>query len=81
MSGEMNNLINGLLGDVEALMISAMIVMAIWFAMWTWVRTKALGPTLGALVLGAVVVWGVSHVRTLETQVNEDLDPYVVQGG
>jgi hypothetical protein len=77
----MKNVFNGLINDAETLMISAMIVMSIWFAIWTWIRTKALAPTIGALLLGAVVVWGVSNVRGLRDQVNEDINPYVQQGG
>jgi hypothetical protein len=77
----MENILRGLLTDAESVMKAAMVVMAIWFAMWTWIRTKSLGPTLGALVLGAIVVWGVGNVRTLEKEVNEDLTPYVVKGG
>lgn len=77
----MTNMFEGLMRDAERLMITLMIVMTIGFAIWTWMRTKALGPTLGALVLGAVVVWGVSNVRGLRNNVGDDLDPYVVQTG
>ena len=77
----MENILRGLLTDAGSVMKAGMIVMAIWFAMWTWIRTKSLGPTLGALVLGAIVVWGVSNVRVLRDEVEEDLTPYVVQGG
>ena len=42
------------------------------FVVATWVRTKSMVPTLGAILLGAVVIWGVNNFDMLENQVNED---------
>lgn len=68
---------NGVIEDAEYLMNAAIIVMATWFVVWTWFRTKALVPTLGALLLGAVVIFGVSGFdTTLKNRIDEDVDRY-----
>jgi hypothetical protein len=77
----MENLFNGLTDQAERLLAGAMVVMAMWFAIWTWVRTKSLAPTLGAVLVGAAVVWGVTNIDTLSDEVDEDVTPYVNQGG
>lgn len=77
----MKNVFTGLTNDAETLLAGAMVVMAMWFVIWTWVRTKSLAPTLGAVLVGAVVVWGVNNIGVISQQVDEDVDPYVSQGG
>lgn len=62
--------------DVQVLLVGVMTVMAIWFVMWTWVRTRSLVPTLGALIVGALVIYGVSSYTFLRDQVKEDVERY-----
>ncbi len=69
----MKDIIVGLTKDAEGLLIGAMVILAIWFIIWTWVTTKSLAPTIGALLVGALVVWGVSHIRFLADKVDEDI--------
>jgi hypothetical protein len=67
-------IMNNLLSRVEFLMITAVVVMAIWFVVWTWVRTRSLVPVISALLLGAVIIWGVTNYTKLETYIGEDVN-------
>lgn len=70
----MLEIMNNLLSRVEFLMITAVVVMAIWFVVWTWVRTRSLVPVISALLLGAVIIWGVTNYTKLETYIGEDVN-------
>ena len=77
----MFNVFNGAINDARTLLTAAIGVVAIWFVAWTWFRTKALVPTLGALLLGAVVIFGVTQFTFLSNQVQQDVDRYSGTGG
>jgi hypothetical protein len=77
----MKDMIAGLTEDAEGLLIGAMVVLAVWFIIWTWVTTKSLAPTIGALLVGALVVWGVSNIRFLADKVDEDIPGGSSTGG
>jgi hypothetical protein len=72
----MKDVLDGVIGDAEDLLTAGMTVMAIWFVIWTWVRTRSLVPVLGALMLGAVVLYGVNNLPVLQQHVNEDVTDY-----
>lgn len=72
----MIDVLDGVLGDAQRLMTAAVSVVAIWFVIWTWVRTRSLVPTLGALLLGAVVIFGVQEFDFLRQQVDQDVRDY-----
>ncbi|HEY8544070.1 MAG TPA: hypothetical protein VIL36_03450 [Acidimicrobiales bacterium] len=61
------------MGDARAVLIAACATLAIWFVLWTWVRTRSVVPTVGALLLGAVVLWGVNNVQGIREKVEEDI--------
>jgi hypothetical protein len=74
--GGIKGLLNGLLGDAKQLLVAGTGVMAIWFVIWSWIRTRSIVPTLGALLMGAVVLWGVNNVdsgNNLKSKVGEDI--------
>jgi hypothetical protein len=71
--GGIKDLLTGLLGDAQTLLITTTAVMAVWFVIWSWVRTRSVVPTLGALLLGAVVLWGVNNVGGLRNTVEKDI--------
>jgi hypothetical protein len=48
--------------------------MAIAFVVMTWVSTKSLVPVLGAVLLGAIVIYGVQNYDFLEQKVEEDFE-------
>jgi hypothetical protein len=69
----MVQIIENFLGDFTALVKLGIALLALVFVATTWVRTKSLAPTLGALVLGAVVIWGVNSMDVLQRNINEDI--------
>ena len=58
----MVEIINNFLTDFTGLVQIGISLLALVFVATTWVRTKSLAPTLGALILGAVVIWGVNSM-------------------
>ena len=69
----MVEIIRNFLGDFTVLVQMGITLMALVFVGTTWVRTKSLAPTLGALVLGAVVIWGVYNMPILQQNITEDI--------
>ena len=59
---------------IRTLLIAATGVGAILSVFITYVVTKALMKTLGALVLAGAVVWGVANVDWFKTKVGEETD-------
>jgi hypothetical protein len=66
-------ILRNFLGDFTGLVKLGITLLALVFVATTWVRTKSLAPTLGALVLGAVVIWGVNSMPTLQQNIQEDV--------
>jgi hypothetical protein len=69
-------LLEGLMDDASTVLIAACATLAIWFVLWTWVRTRSVVPTVGALLLGAVVLWGVNNVGGIRSKVEEDIEEH-----
>jgi hypothetical protein len=70
-------IINNFIQSFQVLVAAGILLLAIVFVGMTWIRTRSVAPTLGAVLLGAVVVWGVNNIDVLENKVNEDVN----QGG
>ena len=73
----MLEIINNFIQSFQVLVAAGILLLAIVFVGMTWIRTRSVAPTLGAVLLGAVVVWGVNNIDVLENKVNEDVN----QGG
>lgn len=71
-------IIEGFINSFTNLVQLGITLLALVFVGMTWARTRSLAPTIGALVLGAVVIWGVYNMSFLQTQVGEDIQE---QGG
>lgn len=69
----MVDILNGFLADATDLITLAVTLMAIVFVLMTWARTRSLAPTLGALLLGAVVIYGVNNYDFLSEQIRDDV--------
>lgn len=65
--------LNNLIAQAEVLVVAAISLMAIAFVAVVWARTKSAVPTVGAVVLGAVVVWGVSNIDFVQQKVDQDI--------
>ena len=70
----MLEIINNFIQSFQVLVAAGILLLAIVFVGMTWIRTRSVAPTLGAVLLGAVVVWGVNNIDVLENKVNEDVN-------
>ena len=65
--------LNNLIAQAQVLVVAGIGLMAIVFVGVVWARTKSAVPTVGAVVLGAVVVWGVSNIDFVQQKVDQDI--------
>jgi hypothetical protein len=77
----MSDLLQGIMTDARAVLLSAIALMAIAFVIMTWVRTRSLVPTLGSLLLGAVVIAGVNRYSDLKDVAEDDIERYTSEVG
>ena len=70
----MIDMLAGKIGEVQALVQAAIVVMALVMVIAVWARSKSLVPTLGAVVFGAAVVWGTNNVEFLEQKIGEEFE-------
>jgi hypothetical protein len=75
------DILDDMLSDAENLLVAVVAVMAVWFVVWTWIRTRSIVPVLGSLIVGAVVLWGVYRMDYLRGRVNDDVTNYEGGGG
>lgn len=60
--------------EARILVVMAMVLMGIVFVIMTWTRTRSLMPTLGAMLLGLLVVWGVTNYVWLADRAGETVE-------
>lgn len=70
----MLDIINNFIDSFRTIAEAAIVLLAIVFVGMTWVRTRSLAPTLGAVLVGAVVAYGVINIDDLSGKVKEDVD-------
>jgi len=70
----MTDLLQGFMNDARVLLIGAVIIMATAFVIMTWARTRSLVPTLGAVLLGIIVIAGVTSYSTIQEAVEDDIE-------
>lgn len=75
----MFRILDGFVESAETTLLGVMVVVAIAFVAMTWMKTKALAPTLGALLLGAIVIFGVTNFRDLSKDIERDVNSRRVQ--
>jgi hypothetical protein len=64
------------MNDARTLLLGAVILMATAFVIMTWARTRSLMPTLGAVLLGVVVIAGVTSYATIQEAVEADIQEH-----
>ena len=69
----MIDLLHNLIGEAQDLVTAAVVLVAIVMVVSTWARTRAFVPTIGALLFGALVVWGVRNIDFFEERIGEDI--------
>lgn len=83
----MTDMMTGLINDAEVLLTMVVGVVGIVFVIMTWVRTRSVMPTLGVVILTAVVWWGVNNYQWIgntagsDIQGREDIGPEGRLGG
>lgn len=70
----MFDILEGLVERSEALVISVMVVMTIVFVAMTWVRTRSFLHTLGAILGGSIILFGISNMRDLADLFGDDVE-------
>ena len=58
--------------DVRQLILAIGVVVAILFVLMTWWRTKALVPTLTAMLLSGAVLWAVGNIDWFKKKIGEE---------
>jgi hypothetical protein len=66
-------LFTNLIAEAQDLVTAAVVLITIGVIVSTWAKTRALVPTISAIVFGALVVWAVRNVDFLEQQIDEDI--------
>jgi hypothetical protein len=61
-----------LLGDIRALVIFGAAVFGAIFVLLVWARTRALGPSVVALLTTAAMVWSVANVPWWTARAGEE---------
>ena len=59
---------------IQLLVQAAVVLMATVMVIGVWARTKAIVPTAGAIVFGALVVWAVHNVAFLQGKIGEEFE-------
>ncbi|AXV09719.1 hypothetical protein DVS28_a5063 [Euzebya pacifica] len=68
----MIDFLSNMIGDVSDVITAAIAAAAAVYVASVWWKTKALVPTMTAIILAAVVVWAAGNVDVLEGRVAAD---------
>ena len=68
----MTDLLHAEILKIEALVQAGVALMALVMVVVVWARTKAFVPTIGAVLFGAIVTWGVHNTDFLQQKVNDE---------
>lgn len=68
------DLLNTKIGEGTSLVRNGVVLVAMVVVASVYVKTKALVPTLGALLLSGVVVWGVYNTDVLRDKTGAELE-------
>jgi hypothetical protein len=60
------------LGSIQGLVQAAAAVLAIIYVLMTWWRTKALVPTLVAMVLAGGVLWAIHNISWFQDKIGQE---------
>jgi hypothetical protein len=81
ISAGLVDILENMFVSAKGLIVMAMILVAMVFVIMTWMRTRSLVPTLGALLLGAFVVMGVYNFGFFSDRITEDIDRFAPEEG
>lgn len=70
--------IKSLLNEAKNVILLIIGVFVIWMAFKTYARSSSWAQTIGAIVLGALVLWGAnSGINLIAEQTNEEIDSHI----
>jgi hypothetical protein len=72
----MRNLLEGMMADARTLLLGLLLLMAIWFVIQTWNRTRSAVSAIGAALIGVVVLTLVIRYGVIKDEVKRDIDRY-----
>lgn len=72
--------LTALIDSIGTVVQAAIATAAAVYVASVWWRTKALVPTMSAILLAVVVVWAAGHVDVLEGRVDADLEQWMQEG-
>lgn len=75
------DILHNMFEAARGLIVLAVILMGMVFVIMTWSRTRSLMPTIGALIVGALVVWGVSSFEWFANRAGEDIEGFDEDAG
>ena len=61
------------LAEIRQLIQGGLVVVAVLFIAHVWWKTKALIPTLGAMLLAGMVLWGTANVAWFQDQIGKEM--------
>lgn len=61
------------LAEIRQLIQGGLVVAAIVFIAHVWWKSKALIPTLGAMLLAGMVLWGTANVQWFQDQIGKEM--------
>jgi hypothetical protein len=69
--------LTNMINDARSVIIAGIGAAASVYVAAVWWRTKALVPTMTAIVMAGVVVWAVGNVELLQSQVQADSEDWI----
>jgi hypothetical protein len=61
------------LAEVRQLIQGGLVVAAVLFIAHAWWKSKALIPTVGAMLLAGMVLWGTANVQWFQDQIGKEM--------
>ena len=61
------------LAEIRQLIQAGLVVAAMLFVAHVWWKTKALIPTLGAMLLAGAVLWGTANIQWFQDRIGEEM--------
>lgn len=76
----MTDFLTRMIADVSSVITAAIAAAAAIYVAAVWWRTKALVPTVTAVVMAGVVVWATANIDVLEQRGDVDADTWIQTG-
>lgn len=66
----LDNITQGFINELKSILIGVIFLQALMFVILTYKRTQSPVACLGAIVVGALILWGVSNYTVLKDSVD-----------